>query len=375
MAKSYRRRSTPWWARLSAAFGAILMVTSGGVLVTGQALIAKYTGAIDGGVTIGGDPAAGATKKAADIKGPVNILLAGIDPRGTKTAPLSDSILVAHVPASMDQVYLFSLPRDLYVEIPAFEKNGFRGTSTKINAAMTFGSSLGNGKYDEKQGFQLLAKTVSNLTGIKEFDAGAIVNFGGFKDIVEAMDGVTMTIDQNVKSEHLQPNGKPRPKRPECGQGGCDHPYVGPQKTYKKGTYHLQAWEALDYVRQRYGLPGGDYDRQRHQQQFVKAMAKQAMSKDVVTNPGKLLKVLDAAGDSLTFFGEGHSVVDWGLALRGVSTDDMTLIRLPGGALEQNGKYLGEQLAPSTEGFFQALKEDRIASFLLDNPEYVSRNS
>ncbi|MEU4422632.1 LCP family protein [Actinoplanes sp. NPDC024001] len=347
------------------------MVTSGGVLVTGQTVIAKYTGAVDAGPVRIGDSD---SEEAADIKGPLNILLAGIDPRGTKTAPLSDSIIVAHVPASMDQVYLFSLPRDLYVEIPAFEKNGFRGTSSKINAAMTFGSSVGNGKYDEKQGFQLLAKTVTKLTGIKEFDAGAIVNFGGFKDIVEAMGGVTMTIDQNVKSEHLQPNGKPRPKRAGC-DSGCEHPYIGPQKLYKKGTYHLKAWEALDYVRQRYGLPNGDYDRQRHQQQFVKAMAKQAMSKDVVTNPSKLLKVLDAAGDSLTFFGEGHSVVDWGLALRGVSTDDMTLVKLPGGAYQPNGKYLGEQLAPSTEEFFKALKEDRVAAFLLDNPEYVSKDS
>jgi anionic cell wall polymer biosynthesis LytR-Cps2A-Psr (LCP) family protein len=182
-----------------------------------------------------------------------------------------------------------------------------------------------------------------------------------------------MTIDQNVKSEHLQPNGKARPKRAECQNGGCAHPYIGPQKSYKKGTYHLQAWEALDYVRQRYGLPNGDYDRQRHQQQFVKAMAKQAMSKDVVSNPSKLLKVLDAAGDSLTFFGEGHSVLDWGLALRGVSTDDMTLIKLPGGGLTENGRYLGEQLAPGTEDFFQALREDRIAPFLLDHPEYVSK--
>ncbi|MFC7527668.1 LCP family protein [Actinoplanes sp. GCM10030250] len=373
MGKSGKRRA-PWWARLSAVFGAVLMVTSGGVLVTGRTLIAKYTGAMDSGSSILGGPAAGATKAAADIKGPVNILLAGIDPRDTKTAPLSDSIIVAHVPASMDQVYLFSIPRDLYVEIPPFPATGFGGGSSKINAAMSFGSAVGDGRHDVKQGFTLLAKTVSNLTGISEFDSGAIINFGGFKKIVEAMDGVTMTIDQNVKSEHLQPDGKPRPKRPECADNSCDHPYVGPQKTYRKGTYHLQAWEALDYVRQRYGLPGGDYDRQRHQQQFVKAMAKQAMSKDVVSDPATLLKVLDAAGDSLTFFGEGHSVLDWGLALRNVSTDDMTLIKLPGGALMQGGRYQGEQLAPGTDEFFQAVREDRIAEFLLDNPEYVSRN-
>ncbi|MEU4687688.1 LCP family protein [Actinoplanes sp. NPDC023714] len=373
VAKSFKRR-TPLWARLCAIFGSVLMVVSGGVLVGGNALISKYTGAVDaGGGSLIGDPAA-ATQKS-EIKGPINILLAGIDPRDTKTAPLSDSIIVAHIPASMDQVYLFSIPRDLYVEIPAFAPTGFKGGKSKINAAMSYGSAVGNGEHDVKQGFQLLAKTVTKLTGIKTFDAGAIVNFGGFKDIVEAMGGVTMTIDQNVKSEHLQPNGKPRPRIPGCDK--CAHPYTGPQKTYKKGTYHLEAWEALDYVRQRYTLPNGDYDRQRHQQQFIKAMAKQAMSKDVVSNPSKLLSILDAAGESLTFDGGGNSVIDWATALRGVNTDDMTTIKLPGGGLFAPGsnKYLGEQLQGDYESFFEAVRKDDIAPFLLDHPEYVNVNS
>ncbi|WP_203795150.1 LCP family protein [Actinoplanes couchii] len=353
------------------------MVGSGGLLVTGQALVARYTGAIEtgGGSLIGGTASAEDDDRGSDITGPVNILMAGIDPRDDTQAPRSDSIIVAHVPASMDQVYLFSIPRDLYVTIPPFAQTGFAGTTAKVNSAMSYGSYLGDGTHDVQQGFQLLAHTVSGITGIHRFDAGTIINFGGFKKIVEAMGGVTMTIDQSVRSEHLQPNGKGRPKRPECLSGGCDHPYTGPQKVYKVGTHHLQAWEALDYVRQRYGLPNGDYDRQRHQQQFIKAMAKQAMSRDVVTDPTKLLAVLDAAGDSLTFDGGGSSVIDWGLALKGINTEDMTLVKLPGGGLYDNGRYLGEQLDPSTAEFFQAVREDRIAAFLLDHPDYVAAES
>ncbi|WP_083970976.1 LCP family protein [Actinoplanes awajinensis] len=352
------------------------MVTSGVVLVGGSALISKYTGAVDADGSLIGDPAEGAPKAAgADIKGPINILMAGIDPRDDKTAPLSDSIIVAHIPASMDQVYLFSIPRDLYVDIPAFTKTGFGGGKSKINAAMSYGSSVGNGKHDVKQGFQLLAKTVEQLTGIKTFEAGTIINFGGFKKIVEAMGGVTMTVDMTVKSEHLKPNGKGRDRRPECADNTCAHPYIGEQKVYKPGTYHMKAWEALDYVRQRYGLPNGDYDRQRHQQQFIKAMAKQAMSKDVVTNPSKLLKILDAAGDSLTFDGNGHSVIDWGLALKGLDTDSMVSIKLGGGGLYEGSKYLGEKLQDNSDQFFEAVKNDKIQEFLLAHPEFVNKNS
>ncbi len=371
--KPRTKRKAPLWARLCAIFGCILMVVSGGALVTSQVLVARYAGAVET-QNLFGDAAAGATKEAkSDIKGPVNILLVGIDPRDSTTAPLSDSIIVVHVPQNMQEAYVFSIPRDLIVDIPPFEKTGFRGGRGKINSAMSYGSSVGNGKHDVAQGFSLLAKTVSRLTGIKTFDAGAIVNFGGFKKIVDAMGGVTMTIDQNVKSEHLQPNGRPRPKLARCANNPCDHPYTGPQKQYKKGTYHLEGWEALDYVRQRYGLPNSDYDRQRHQQQFIKAMAEQALSKDVVTNPAKLDKVLRAAGDALIFDGNGHNVVDWGLAMKNVRPGNMTLIKLPGRSVIVGGDYRGEALQDSSQQFFASVRDGTVGNFLLANPDFINK--
>ncbi|WP_285551299.1 LCP family protein [Actinoplanes regularis] len=372
--KSAKR--APLWARLSAVFGAVLMAASGGVLVTGSALLSKYTDSLDADGRLIGSGAPGDGRTApADIKGPLNILMAGIDPRDDHSPPLSDSIIVAHIPAGMNQVYMFSIPRDLYVDIPPFEPTGFGGGKSKINAAMSYGSSVGGGRHDVKQGFQLLARTVSLLTGIDDFQAGAIINFGGFKQIVEAMGGVTMTVDMPVRSEHLQPDGTPRHRRPECADNSCAHPYIGPQKMYPPGRYHLAAWEALDYVRQRYGLPNSDYDRQRHQQQFIKAMAKQAMSKGVVSDPARMLKILDSAGDALTFDGNGHGVLDWALALRNLNTDSMISVKLTGDGAYEGGRYLGETLAPGSEEFFAAVREDRIQEFLLAHPEFVNKNS
>jgi LCP family protein required for cell wall assembly len=366
------RRRVPLWARLCAIFGAVLMVVSGGTLVTSQVLVARYANAVKT-KDLFGDAAEGSPKKVSDIKGPLNILLAGIDPRSPEQTPLSDSIMVVHIPVTMDQAYVFSIPRDLVVQIPPYAKTNFRGGSAKINAAMSYGSAVGNGKHDVAQGFGLLAKTVSQLTGIKKFDAGAIIDFNGFKNIVDAMDGVTMTVDEDVKSEHLQPNGKPRPRLASCASNQCAHPYYGPQKQYKKGTYHLKGWEALDYVRQRYGLPHSDYDRQRHQQQFIKAMAQQALSKDVVTNPVKLDKVLQAAGKSLIFDGKGHTVVDWGLALHNIRSENMTLIKLPGTSVITGGQYQGERLPASSTEFFTSITTGTVADFLLNHPEYINK--
>jgi len=369
VAKTAKRRA-PLWARLCATFGCVLMVISGGALLSGQAVLARYAGAVEN-KDLFGDTVASA--KVSDIRGPVDILMVGIDPRTDEQTPLSDSIIVVHVPKEMDRAYIFSVPRDLVVDIPAFDKTGFRGGRSKINAAMGYGSALGNGKHDVAQGFDLLARTVQQLTGIPRFDAGAIINFGGFRKIVDAMGGVTMTIDQNVKSEHLQPDGKPRPRLSRCADNECAHPYHGPQKEYRTGRYHLQGWEALDYVRQRYGLPRSDYDRQRHQQQFIKAMAEQALSRNVVTNPIKLDRVLQAAGSALIFDGNGHSVVDWGFALKGIRSDDLTLIKLPGRSLFDGGhNYLGEGLESSADEFFEAVRTGTIAPFLFQHPEYIN---
>ncbi|GIF29635.1 transcriptional regulator [Actinoplanes utahensis] len=386
MARSTKRRA-PLWARLCAIFGAVIVVVSGGTLVTGQTLIAKYTGGLTSTSLLdSGDGSANAAPK--DIKGPLTILLVGIDPRDTTTAPLADSIVIAHIPKDMSTAYLFSMPRDLYVEIPADKKSGYDGGRTKINGAMAHGSQV-NGKIDVENGFKLLSKTIRNYTGIEKFDAAAIINFGGFKNIVEALGGVSMVIDMDVMSEHLTPEGKQRPRSKACPVGNkskkCEHPYIGPQATYKKSTkpVRLKPWQALDYVRQRYDWADSgldDYGRQRHQQQFIKAMAKEAMSKNVVTDISKMTKILDAAGKSLTFDGAGHDPIEWAVALKNLNVDDMTTIKLAGGGKYVNGPgstYLGEEfLQPEVaEAFFKAVKEDRVTSFLIDNPTLVNKDS
>ncbi|TDB73554.1 LCP family protein [Micromonospora sp. KC723] len=368
--RSSRWASVPRWARVCTVFGAVLMLLSGVVLVGYEALLARYEGAV-GKADLFGDQAAGAQERKSDIKGPLNILLVGIDPRNPKQPPLADSIMVLHVPSTLDRAYLFSMPRDLYVDIPSFDKANYPGGRGKLNGAMSHGSTVQGQNPSTAQGFELLAKTVQQVIGIKRFDAGAIINFTGFQKIVDAMGGVTMYIERDVKSEHREPDGRHRKGNP-YGEG-----YIGPQAEYKKGTQHLSGWQALDYVRQRYpknGVPDGDYGRQRHQQQFIKAMAKQAVSADVVTNPIKLDRVVRAAGQSLTFNGRGNSIVDFALALKDVRPENVELIKLPGEGIGTGAAYRGERLLPAADDFFTALKNEQLDAFLLEHPEFRNRN-
>jgi LCP family protein required for cell wall assembly len=352
-------------------FGTVLILLSGGVLVVAESLLARYDGAIAKKNLFGDSAVAPQQQRTTNIKGPLNILLVGVDTRASNPnePPRSDSVMIMHITAGLDRAYLFSIPRDTIVNIPRFDKAQFQGATDKLNAAMAFGSIVpGKPEPDPTRGFELLANTITDYTGIKRFDAGAIINFGGFENIVNAMGGVDMYIDTNVTSEHRQPDGAYRQGNP-YGEG-----YIGPQATYKKGPAHLKGWQALDYVRQRYGLPNGDYDRQRHQQQFVKAMVSQALSVNVVTNPLKLDSVLRAAGQSLIFDGRGNSVPDFAFALRNMRSTSIQMIKLTGTPVGDGSNYQGERLDPVSKEFFAALTGGTIDTFMAAHPELVNND-
>ena len=352
MVKPGERRA-PLWVRLGVAAGCLLLVPAAG------------TAAAVGAVQV--------AARQPGLDGPLNVLLVGIDPRGTHITPLADTIIVAHLPADRRSAYLFSLPRDLVVPIPAFAKSGSPARRAKINAAMALGSRTGPDRYDPAQGLELLAETAGDVTGIDRFDAAAVIDFGGFKRMVATLGGVRMVIDQDVVSEHLRPDGRPREISPGCRTTGtCLRPYTGAQKTYRKSPepVRLRSWEALDYLRQRYGLPRSDYDRQRHQRQFLTAVLRQ-VGRDGVTRPDRLLKVITAVGDSLVLDGGGHDVTDWMMELKDLDADSVTTVDLPGEPLFEGGRYLGEKFPPRTAAFFTAVAEDRVARFLRDTPAFA----
>ncbi|HWH00698.1 MAG TPA: LCP family protein, partial [Pilimelia sp.] len=297
----------------------------------------------------------------APISGPLNILLVGVDTRESQPAwqPHADAVLILHVPASLDRAYVTSLPRDLLVTIPAFPPARFGGERTKLTHAMSYGSRVpGGGRPNVAQGFQLLARTVSGYTGIRRFDAGAVLTFRGFDALVDAVGGVQLTVDQRVVSMHRRPDGR---HRTLVGGG-----YVGPQMVYPPGRRTFNGWQALDYARQRY-LSGGDYARQRHHQQLVKALIGKIASLDTVRDPRRLDRVLRALGKTLTFDGRGRRVVDFAYALRRLRPAGVTLVGLPGGGVGSGGGYLGEQLQPVAGRYFAALRGNRLPAFVAAN--------
>jgi polyisoprenyl-teichoic acid--peptidoglycan teichoic acid transferase len=301
----------------------------------------------------------------ADIKGPLNILLAGVDTRveQPRWQPNADAVMILSVAAGLERAYLFSLPRDLVVTIPRFGPSGYGGGRTKLTHAMAYGSRRSGKRPSTAQGFQLLARTVSAYTGIQRFDAGAVLNFGGLVRLVDALGGIDIYIDTLTRSRHKKPDGSSRPLR------GGDH--VGAQMVYRPGNRHLVGWQALDYSRQRYGVPGGDYGRQRHQQQVIRAVARKIGQLNVATNPLQVDRVVQRLGDTLTFDGRGRKPIEYAYALRDVRPETLKLIVLPGSGVGSGGSYAGEALRPIGRSFISALRTGRAEAFLGANPSLV----
>ncbi|MEU6024419.1 LCP family protein [Micromonospora sp. NPDC047134] len=302
----------------------------------------------------------------ADITGPLNLLLVGIDTRVSVPGwePHADAVLVLHVPAGLSRAYLFSLPRDLVVDIPAFEPAGYRGGRTKLTNAMSYGSRVPDRpkEPDPAQGYELLSQVVSEYTGLR-LDAGAVLTFGGFDELVDSLGGVDITVEQRVVSRHRQPDGKHRSPGP--GVGG----YVGPRMVYEPGDRHLNGWQALDYARQRY-LPGGDYTRQRHQQQLIRSLVGKILDTDLARQPEQVEQVVTALGEMLLYVG-GRRIVEFAYALGGLSPEALTLVTLPGAAVGRGNAYRGEELTATGRRFLTELRAGRVDEFLAEHPKLV----
>ena len=127
-----------------------------------------------------------------------------------------DAVLVLHVPKGLDRAYLFSLPRDLVVDIPAFPKAGYRGGRTKLTHAMSYGSRVpGKPKQPSAaQGYELLRSTVSGYTGLR-IDAGAVHHLQRLRQAGgHARRGGPLRRPAGRARMHRRPDGKHRESAP-----------------------------------------------------------------------------------------------------------------------------------------------------------------
>lgn len=225
---------------------------------------------------VGSDSRAGLTPQEREELG------TGSDSGGART----DSILVLHTGSGPST--LLSIPRDSYVEIPGHGMN-------KINAAFSIG------------GAELLTETIEHNTGL-EMNGYMEIGFGGFANVVDAVDGVEICVKNAMDDEQAHINLQP----------GCQV---------------LDGKTALGYVRARYSDPKGDLGRAERQREFLGALSDKMISPANLLLPWRVHSLGTSTASALTV-GEDDSMISTAMALwafRGISSGEGNSMAVPTG--------------------------------------------
>ena len=207
----------------------------------------------------------------------------------------TDTIMLIHIDDSGKST-LVSLPRDSYVTIPAhiaLDGTSVKDRKNKINTA--YG----------KGGVPLLIETVERNTGL-HIDHYMEVGFKGIRDITNAVGGVNMCVPADVTDKNSGLN-------------------------LLAGCQELDGKNALAYVRMRYADPKGDLGRVERQQRFLSSVMKKVATPQVLLNPVRMWKLVDAGTQSVNV-GDSDSIMDIGRlarAMRGLSNGSGTLTTVP----------------------------------------------
>nr|WP_239522021.1 LCP family protein [Geodermatophilus sabuli] len=277
---------------------------------------------------------------ADGVRAAMNLLLVGSDSRGRLTeeqlAQLSagedsgvntDTMILVHVPADGSKASFVSFPRDSYVEIPGHGMD-------KLNAAYALGYyGLPEGTDDAQRqaaGAQLLIQTISGLTGL-QIDHYAEVDLLGFFQLSSVVGGVDVNLCAPVRDSY----------------SGVNLP-AGPQT--------ITGEQALAFVRQRHGLPRGDFDRIIRQQTFIAGMIRKMLSDNVLLDLGKQRQLVEAAAGSLT--------VDQSLDLFGLAGQMQAVT--PGSIEFQTIPYVGDDEDEQGRYILRLQDEDALHAFFAD---------
>ncbi len=203
----------------------------------------------------------GGSELTGEEDGRVNFLLMGNPGDPSHDGPnLTDTIILASYDVEQGYLNMFSLPRDLWVNMPGYG-------NTKINAVYEIGRS------DDGNGAAALRETVEQLVGL-EIPYYMRVDFEGFEKIVDELGGVTVEVKKDL----------------------VDPYYPGPNDGYetleiKAGPQTMDGDMALRYVRSRQTT--SDFDRALRQQEVLVALRNKANDLELLTAPTKVFEIND----------------------------------------------------------------------------------
>lgn len=324
-----RRRGGRWLRLTLLIAGLSLLLVVGGTATAGWLYARSVESQVDKLEVFTALPQAQRPVKA--VEKAANFLIVGSDSRDPDTSgSRTDTIILAHLPADRDSVQMVSIPRDTWVRVPDPTGAG-DGHDDKINSAYANG------------GTPLLVQTVEAFTGVR-IDHVVLIDFGGFAEIIDAVGGIELAVDESFTSVHP------------------------PYRQFTAGLQQMDGDTALDYARQRYQFTDGDFTRVRHQQEIIAAVLDQASGEGLLTDPGRLNDFLRATADAVSV-DESTSVFDTVWALRQLRSADLTMLTSPSsGTGQQDGQSVVFPDEAQAAALYEAIRTDTVDEWLREHP-------
>ncbi len=224
----------------------------------------------------------------------MNVLMMGVDEREGDKSLRTDTMILANINNKDNRISLLSIPRDTKVVLPGYGVN-------KINAANLYG------------GPEMAMDVVSSLTGVT-VDYYIITNFNGFKDIVDALGGVTVDVEKDMYYHERAYGGK----------------Y---DINLKKGVQRLNGEQALMYARYRRDELG-DISRTQRQLKLLTAIGEEVMQPSTIA---KLPKLIPGIYKNVKTNMGLKQLVAMARAAKNLENIQIVTQTLPGWFLDENG--------------------------------------
>ena len=288
----------------------------GGLIFKGLAAVIGATIAVAGisvwditnSIRANGIELQGPKVTAADLKGPINMLLlgsdsrAGTDPKifGPSSGVLADVEILIHVSADRKNAVALSFPRDLLVPWPACPSTT-GGSGYLPQALGQINATISNGG----PGCTLL--TIEQLTGL-QIPYLATINFGGVIEMSNAIGGVDVCVARPIHDRYTFLN-------------------------LDAGIHNLKGMQALQFLRTRHGVgDGSDLSRISNQQVFLTSLLRKIKSEGVLSNPIQLYSLANAAARNMqlsTSLTDINTMIGIASALKSVDLNKMTFLQVP----------------------------------------------
>lgn len=272
-------------------------------------------------------------------EGTINVLLLGSDSRGSseedyrsqldEEGERSDAMMLVHIPEDRSGIYVMSIMRDLWVDVPGHGPN-------RVNSALHEG------------GLELAVDTVEELL-YTHIDHVVTIDFEGFADLTEALGGVYVD-------------------NPRSFMAGQHNPAF-----YPEGTIRLEGSNALRFVRERQSFLMGDYVRVENQQLVLRGIVERFLSGDTLTNPNRIIAVLEAILPYMEM-DEGldeDRIISYALDMTNFRSNDVHMFTMPTG--EATVTAGGAQVIMPDDAMMEVLREHLHDEQMGDFMEYLER--